>query len=338
MNNLISIVLPCYKAEKYIRNIIGDIENQSYSNWELIIVSNGDSQENQVKIINEFCQKDNRIRLISTILGGASLARNIGLRNSKGDWITFIDADDRIDSNHLQFYVDALEKENWNCDLVIGGFYIVNGGVISKQQLPEINSLRDLLLINNQLALGSPVNKMYKKSIIGNKLFPEEYTVMEDYCFNLSVYNNVTKVVGIPLSGYKYYWWNNGNATSKYHACREEVQRETDKLLYELYLLCGLSKEQARVNILNSKYIETYFLVINLYKRGCPLGFWQKRKKIRQLLFEDDEIKEAYDLYPLSRQSIYVKFLTIGYKLHSPLLITIFYSILFFIKNKIIRR
>ena len=46
MNNLISIVLPCYKAEKYIRNIIGDIENQSYSNWELIIVSNGDSQEN----------------------------------------------------------------------------------------------------------------------------------------------------------------------------------------------------------------------------------------------------------------------------------------------------
>ena len=70
MNNLISIVLPCYKAEKYIRNIIGDIENQSYSNWELIIVSNGDSQENQVKIINEFCQKDNRIRLISTVLGG----------------------------------------------------------------------------------------------------------------------------------------------------------------------------------------------------------------------------------------------------------------------------
>lgn len=333
MNNLISIILPCYKAEKYIRNIIGDIENQSYSNWELIIVSNGDSQENQVKIINEFCQKDNRIRLVSTVLGGVSVARNIGLQNSKGDWITFIDADDRIDSNHLQYYVDALEKENWNCDLVIGGFYIVNGGVISKQQLPEINSLRDLLLINNQLALGVPFNKMYKKSIIGNKLFPEEYTVMEDYCFNLSVYNNVTKVVGIPLSGYKYYWWNSGNATSKYHACRQNVQYECDRLVNSLYIKSGMTKEEARNIYLQTKFVNTYFLVINLFKTGCPFKMLEKRDEIKRILFGDKDIDDAYNKQPWSKQNIYIRFMTLGYILHSPLLITILYEFLFRINH-----
>ena len=269
--------------------------------------------------------------------GGVSLARNTGLENSKGEWITFLDADDRIDSNHLQLYVDALEKENWKCDMVVGGYYMITGGNCSEQRLPHINTIKDVLSIGNKLTLGSPVNKLFNRLVLGNNTFSTKYTVMEDYHFNLRVFKNVSKIVSIPMTGYRYYWWDNGNATSKYHASREEVQRENDKLLYELFLSYGISEEQAKNRILCSKYIETYFLVINLYKRGCPLGFWQKRRKIKQLLFGDKEMKEAYGLYPWNRQNIYVKFMTVGYKLHSPLLITTLYSILFFIKNKILR-
>ena len=338
MNKLISIILPCYKAEKFIGNIINDVTNQTYQDWELLVISNGEGQDSQLSIIDGFRKIDNRINLFSIPTGGVSLARNIGLQNAVGDWITFLDADDRIDDNHLQLYVDALERENWKCDMVVGGYYFVKGSNCVEEKIIQSNDLKDFILTNNTIMINALWNKIFRKQTIGNEQFKFGYTVSEDVHFNLRVYRNLSKMVSIPMTGYRYYWLDNGNATSKYHACREEVQRENDKLLYELYLLCGLSKEQARVNILNSKYIETYFLVINLYKRGCPLGFWQKRKKIRQLLFEDYEIKEAYDLYPLSRQSIYVKFLTIGYKLHSPLLITIFYSILFYIKNKIIRR
>lgn len=214
---------------------------------------------------------------------------------------------------------------------------MINGGNCSEQICIEADSINEFLLKNNSLIINAPWNKIYKKEVIGNLNFKSQYSVEEDYNFNLRIFKNVCRIVSIPMTGYRYYWWGNGNATSKYHACREEVRRENDKLLYELFLSCGISEEQAKNRILCSKYIETYFLVINLYKRGCPFGFWQKRRKIKQLLFGDKEMKEAYRLYPWSRQSIYVQFMTVGYILHSPLLITTLYSILFFIKNKILR-
>lgn len=338
MNKMISIILPCYKAEKFIGNIINDVVNQTYKDWELLVISNGDGQNMQLEIINDYCKKDDRIKLFSIALGGVSLARNTGLENAKGEWITFLDADDRIDSNHLQLYVEALEKEDWKCDMVVGGYYMITGGNCNEQRIPPLHTLKDILSIGNKLTLGSPFNKLFNRLVLGNNSYSIKYTVMEDYHFNLRVFKNVSKIVSIPLTGYRYYWWDNGNATSKYHACREEVQRENDKLLYELFLSCGISEEQAKNRILCSKYIEIYFLVINLYKRGCPLGFWQKRRKIKQLLFGDKEMKEAYGLYPWNRQNIYVKFMTVGYKFHSPLLITTLYSILFFIKNKILQR
>lgn len=335
MDKLISIVLPCYKAEAYIGDMLNDVIHQSYKNWELLVVSNGEGQEQQLKIVREYSQKDDRIKLFSTEMGGVSLARNIGLEHAEGDWITFLDADDRIDSNHLQLYVDALEKEDWQCDMIIGGYYIVNGLRIFKQVMPQIKNVRDALSIGNKLTLGSPVNKLYSKRIISNNLFPVNFTVMEDYHFNLSVFSAVSKIVSIPMTGYRYIWWDKGNATSKYHACREEVQRECDRLLTNLYVKAGMFPEEARTILLREKYIETYFGVINLYKEGCLMDLWQKKKKIRQLVFEDADMPEAYQFYPWHRQHLYVRFMTLGYLLRSPFFIALTYQCLFWIKRRI---
>ena len=98
MNKLISIILPCYKAEKFIGNIINDVTNQTYQDWELLVISNGEGQDSQLSIIDGFRKIDNRIKLFSIPTGGVSLARNIGLQNAVGDWITFLDADDAASS------------------------------------------------------------------------------------------------------------------------------------------------------------------------------------------------------------------------------------------------
>lgn len=98
----ISIVLPCYKAERFVGDMIADVQAQTYKDWELIVVSNGAGQEAQLKVINSMAAQDSRIRVISVEEGGVSNARNIGMEQATGQWLAFVDADDRCDNNHLE--------------------------------------------------------------------------------------------------------------------------------------------------------------------------------------------------------------------------------------------
>lgn len=108
MNEKISIVMPCYKAERYIRDTLNDILAQTYRNWELICVSNGAGQEPQLAILNAYAaEMPDRIRVFCEEKGNVSNARNIGMEHATGQWLTFFDADDRIESNHLQLLMSA---------------------------------------------------------------------------------------------------------------------------------------------------------------------------------------------------------------------------------------
>ncbi|MBL1232163.1 MAG: hypothetical protein CMD31_06210 [Flavobacteriales bacterium] len=93
MKTLVSIIIPCYNAKKYIAETIESVINQSYSNWELIIVNDG-STDNSATILNQFSEKDNRIQLINKSNSGVSDTRNKGLEVANGEFITFLDADD----------------------------------------------------------------------------------------------------------------------------------------------------------------------------------------------------------------------------------------------------
>ena len=94
MNNKVSIVMPCYNAEKYISEAIESILLQTYTNWELIIVDDGSIDESK-NIINKFKQKDARIKVFThTENKGVSAARNLGIRNCSGQYIAFLYADD----------------------------------------------------------------------------------------------------------------------------------------------------------------------------------------------------------------------------------------------------
>lgn len=114
----ISIVLPCYKEEACVGNMIADVLAQSYDDLELIVISNGDGQEKQLSVINSYAAKDVRVRVISIPEGGVSNARNVGMKASSGDWLTFVDADDRLAGNHLQLLSAAATDD---VDIVCGG-------------------------------------------------------------------------------------------------------------------------------------------------------------------------------------------------------------------------
>ena len=98
---IVSIIVPVYNAEKYLLRCIESILSQSIQNIELLLVDDG-SQDNSAQICDEYSQKDTRVRVIHKENGGVSSARNLGIKEAKGEWITFVDADDYLDKRTIE--------------------------------------------------------------------------------------------------------------------------------------------------------------------------------------------------------------------------------------------
>lgn len=121
---MFSIIIPCYNIEEYIASTIKSVLNQSYQNWELILVNDG-SKDNTLNIIKEFKKKEKRITVINQNNKGVSSARNIGLKKAEGEFIFFLDGDDFIRPD-LLFKANKIFNENPDVDIFSFGFNIVN--------------------------------------------------------------------------------------------------------------------------------------------------------------------------------------------------------------------
>ena len=119
MNNLplVSVIVPAYNAEKWIIDCYYSVLEQSYENWELIIVDDG-STDNTYKVCTRIMQNCKKVKILHTENGGVSKARNLGLEKAKGDYILFLDADDMLVPNAIQLLYDATEEKKY--DIVVG--------------------------------------------------------------------------------------------------------------------------------------------------------------------------------------------------------------------------
>jgi glycosyltransferase involved in cell wall biosynthesis len=112
MNELVSIVMPCYNSDSYIKCSIESVINQTYSNWELVIIDDC-STDNSYQIINSFCEKDKRIIYFKTNFpsGSPTIPRNIGIMNSRGRYIAFLDSDDIWAANKLENQICLFDND-----------------------------------------------------------------------------------------------------------------------------------------------------------------------------------------------------------------------------------
>ena len=113
---MISIIMPVYNSEKYISEAIESVCNQSYKNWELLIVNDG-STDYTSKIIDDFAKKDSRIKVFHRKNEGVSMARNFALNKVCGEYITFIDSDDMYHADRLKRMLQVFEQHE-NCEIV----------------------------------------------------------------------------------------------------------------------------------------------------------------------------------------------------------------------------
>ena len=173
-NVTISILMPVYNSQDYLKNTVQDVINQSYKDWELILVDDG-SKDNSRNICVELQNLDSRIRVISKENQGVSSTRNTALDNARGKYIAFIDSDDSVHKDYLKILLNSME--NSNGQLAVCGFkerkVSSNGEVedLSRVFCPKeiivMEDMKDLIMDFGNSGLLSPLwNKLYSREII----------------------------------------------------------------------------------------------------------------------------------------------------------------------------
>jgi len=175
MQKLISVIIPVYNVEKLISRCVDSVLNQTYQNFEIILVDDG-SPDNCPQLCDEYAKKDARILVLHKQNGGLSSARNAGIEAAKGEYITFIDSDDYINDDYLQTLYTAISEDNTS--LAIGSHRAVydNGTVIDRS-----NGKRDVLSSKQALEAmlyddGVDVSawaKLYKRELFSDIRYPE---------------------------------------------------------------------------------------------------------------------------------------------------------------------
>ncbi len=167
-NNLVSIITPTYNSAKYIAQTIQSVQNQTYTNWEMIIVDDG-STDNTKEIVAQFASKDNRIKPFQMATNsGPAKARNTGIKNATGKYMTFLDADDiwfddfittsitTINETGVPFVFSSYKRSNENLEFVYSDFIV-----------PQKVTYSDILKTNSISCLTAflDIEKLGKKSM-----------------------------------------------------------------------------------------------------------------------------------------------------------------------------
>lgn len=202
----VSIIMPVYNKEAYVKKSIQSVINQSFKDWELIIIDDG-SKDNSLSICKSF--KDDRIRIISVENGGASKARNLGLDCAKGEYITFLDSDDYVSPD----YLENLYKPEY--DFILSGVNkIKDSGEVFFSVAPWQNDYLKMSEIAKTFykeqsetgIFGYVAGKLFRRNIVVSNDIKFDHTInlAEDYDFYLKIYNKIKGIYFTDYIGYFY--------------------------------------------------------------------------------------------------------------------------------------
>lgn len=213
--NLISVIIPVYNKERYLSRCIESVLNQSYRKLEILLIDDG-SEDKSGKICDDYGAEDERIRVLHQENRGVSAARNQGLSVCKGDYITFIDADDYVDENYCKELVCCMISREvkvamcnaWICEPERNRRKVYYGNMPCDKQIP-VN--RDFNYAKNIYAQ-SVWGKLYRRDVLEGKRFREEIQMGEDCLFIASILKEVS-FISYRASNLYYYCMNRESVT-----------------------------------------------------------------------------------------------------------------------------
>lgn len=263
--DLISIIVPVYNIEKYLDRCIQSILSQTYTNFELLLIDDG-STDSSGAICDSYAEQDSRVRVFHKPNGGVSSARNMGLDNANGEWITFCDSDDWVYDCWLQNYVDNSD----NVDIVCQGVELDYSRMVNcfkqneKVGFDYEGKIADgLELLHEYGLVGSMCIKLFKMDIvrINSLRLNPMFNYMEDEEFVIRYLSFCKNVKSIKKVGY-YYFYLESQQLDKY------VIRNQFELYQSLYTI-GYS-------IIKEITSPTILYYINEYSSCLLCGFKRK--------------------------------------------------------------
>lgn len=311
---LLSIIVPVYNGEQYISSCISSIRNQNISNYEIIFVNDG-STDNSLDIIKYYAVQDKSIKLISTPNKGVSHARNIGLGYSVGQYITFLDCDDTLVINA---YKIMLEKAmTVNADIVccatehrfarhsVYKFIIGNDSELSRSDAV-------IKYLGGGIINISACSKVYRKSVVENIKFDERIKINEDKLFIYQVLLNSERIYCINVALYIYNQINNSVSHSNPDIRWLDMKVVADRML-------ELTKNKAKYAIKEAN-VNCFYTYQHLYRimsrtksfRLSHSSHYKDLKKDIKKMYNliSDSISHKYKIeYFLSKNEVLYKFI-----------------------------
>lgn len=320
---MVSIIIPIYNTEQYLRQALDSIINQTYKNLQIICINDG-STDNSLSIIEEYARKDNRIEIISQDNKGLSAVRNVGMQHSKGEYLTFVDSDDWID-------LDCIEKavtyaKNSQAQVVMWSYikeslqasskvhFWNNNRTFEKEQLQNLH-IRLLGLIGKELrqietldSLGTVCMKLYKTSLIKETAltFTDTKSVGsgEDVLANQYLFNFVHKVAYINDTFYHY----RRNPISLTNTYREHLVKQWQVLFAKM-------RENYMKHPLQNLVVEAFHNRIALSIVPLCLNIVSSTLSVREQYKKTKEILAA-DWYKQAINKLLLKHLKIHWKIY----------------------
>ena len=281
-NVIVSVIVPIYNVEKYLKRCLDSLIYQTFPCIEILCIDDG-STDNSRKIVEEYCKKDERVRLLCKKNGGLSSARNYGLKYAKGSYVNFVDSDDWIALETLE---KAMSKMSGNIDVVCWGAQLVNDGIDKNNQGFIIGNDYHKIKIVGQRSMSEDVilnttytvwNKLFKLDILKkydikfleNRLFEDnDFTIIYfSHCIN-----------GFFLPDYMYYYAQRPNSIM------ERVRAgKCEKTIDNLYIFDSLYKHLKKYNLLE-KYKKVlshrFYIHLNAAYKYAP--YMMKNDVIRK--------------------------------------------------------
>ena len=307
---MISVIMPAYNSEKYVSEAIESIRNQSYENWELLIVEDG-STDCTRNIIDKYAKKDSRIKVFHKKNEGVSMARNFALNQICGEYVTFIDSDDIYQTDRLKRMLHVFEQ-NTNCDIVFSRHKEFTGKLITEE---EIGTKKVVLSDDNILkkVISDSKNQFMCNMMIKSEIAKKEkfapIRFAEDFCYIRDCAWHCRKMAVLDEVLY-FYRRDNANAMTN-HFFSEKYISDYMKLVENTYNFCKIHR-----------------LEDDFYKRMVAHEYAQNGMRIRKstsyskfvVCMNDKKFREGIEFANASKCSLFEKilFYMIKYKVYFP--------------------
>lgn len=289
---MISIIIPVYNCEKYVERIFDCVSHQTYTDWELIFVDDG-SIDKSPSLCEACLDADDRVRVIHQENKGASMARRVGIKNAKGEYLVFIDCDDIVEED----YVERL----WICLMENGDVKVAACDMVSHNEgvMVEIDKSKSVCLLKEdelqkrffQYDFWGFWGKIYHKSVFEDVYFPI-YTINEDYVVMAQIFDKYKKMIYLPVPLYHYI--NHGESLSHQRLSK----RMFDEYYNKVWVRNFYEKHNPKfLKHAESQLMETCVKLLRCIKRNDINGSYSCENEVIRKCLRDNVLKMLVNKY-----------------------------------------